>query len=61
MDNASEGETAFNRRMAELLRELLSNEVKDPIFGKVQERQAKRYEAMGVDAPKTASLCGGGI
>lgn len=34
---------------------------KDPIFGEVLERQAKLYEAMGVEAPKSASLCVAGI
>lgn len=34
---------------------------RDPIFGEVLERQARLYEAMGVPAPKTASLCVSGI
>ena len=34
---------------------------KEPIYGEVLERQVKIYEAMGVPAPKTASLCVSGI
>lgn len=34
---------------------------RDPIYGEVLQRQADIYAAMGVDAPKTASLCVSGI
>ena len=34
---------------------------RDPIYGEVLQRQAGIYAAMGVDAPKTASLCVSGI
>ena len=34
---------------------------RDPIFGEVLQRQVEIYEAMGVAAPKTASLCVSGI
>ena len=34
---------------------------RDPIFGEVLQRQVEIYEAMGVAAPKTASLCVLGI
>lgn len=34
---------------------------RDPIYGEVLQRQADIYAAMGVEAPKTASLCVSGI
>lgn len=34
---------------------------KGPIYGEILSRQADLYEAMGVEAPKTASLCVSGI
>ncbi len=41
--------------------ECLSLPGKEPIHGEVLTRQEKLYEAMGVEAPKSASLCVPGI